>query len=493
MPTYIHWFRRDLRLRNNPALHAALHASGGRVVPLFILDDAILRAPDTGAARVTFMLESLRVLDQALRDAGSRLIIRRGNPLAVLRELAEQIDIGGLCFNRDYLPTAYLRDTEIERALGERGIAVQSYQDAVIYEASAILTNAGTPYSIYTPYWRKWRAGVADEPRADEVTPPPFVPVPETIASLAIPSAAELGFATDQSLPPGGAVAGLKRLDEWSRRDSRLGIGGYRTGREKPALRATSGLGAYLRFGCVAPRECLHAALRLMADATEDTGRASIDTWLSELAWRDFYYQIVAHYPHVLDGAFKPDYDKLEWQNDDQLFAAWCAGRTGYPIVDAAMRQLNREAWMHNRARMIVASFLTKDLLIDWRWGERYFMHQLVDGDHASNNGGWQWAAGTGANAQPYFRIFNPTSQGETFDPQGEYVRRYVPELANVPNRYIHAPWAMPAAEQQRAKIRIGRDYPAPIVDHARQRERALTMYGAIRTKNQAQVTLDNG
>ena len=484
MTTYIHWFRRDLRLRDNPALQAALQASGGLVVPLFILDDAILRAPEIGAARVAFLLESLRALDQALRATGSRLIMRRGKPLDVLRELAEQSNAGGLCFNRDYLPVAHARDSEVEQALGGRGIAVQSYQDAVIFEADTIVTNAGTPYSVYTHYWRKWRTRVADAPLADALPTLAFAAVPEAIASLAIPSATELGFATDQPLPPGGEEAGLKRLGEWSQRDNRLGIGGYRSGREKPALRATSGLGPYLRFGCVSPRDCLRSALRAMADCTDDAGQASIDTWLSELAWRDFYYQIVEHYPHVLDGAFKRDYDKLAWQNDEPLFAAWCEGRTGYPIIDAAMRQLNREAWMHNRARMIVASFLTKDLLIDWRWGERYFMHQLVDGDHASNNGGWQWAAGTGANAQPYFRIFNPTSQGKKFDPQGEYVRRYVPELANVPNRYIHAPWIMPAAEQQRTNIQIGRDYPAPIVDHAYQREQALAMYRATRTKN---------
>ncbi len=483
MPTYIHWFRRDLRLRDNPALQAALHASGGQVVPLFILDDAILRAPDTGAARVTFLLESLRALDQELCAAGSRLIIRRGKPLDVLQELTKQSNASGLCFNRDYLPAAHTRDTEIEQALGRGGIAVQSYQDAVTFEAGAILTNAGTPYSVYTPYWRKWRTRVAEKPLADALPTPAFAPVPAAITTLAIPSASALGFTTEQPLPPAGEQAGLKRLDEWIQRDNPLGIGGYRTGREKPALRATSELGPYLRFGCLSPRDCLRAALRAMADS-DDAGQASIDTWLSELAWRDFYYQIVEHYPHVLDGAFKPDYDKLVWQNDEPLFAAWCEGRTGYPIVDAAMRQLKQEAWMHNRARMIVASFLTKDLLIDWRWGERYFMHQLVDGDQASNNGGWQWAAGTGANAQPYFRIFNPTSQGKKFDPQGEYVRRYVPELANVSNRYIHAPWAMPAAEQQRASIQIGRDYPAPIVDHARQREQALAIYRAARTMN---------
>jgi deoxyribodipyrimidine photo-lyase len=498
MPTYLHWFRRDLRLHDNPALDAALRASEGRVVPLFILDEAILRAPDTGAARVVFLLESLRALDSALRAAGSRLIIRRGKPAEVLAELAQQSDAAGLCFNRDYLPAARTRDTEVEAALGGQGLAVISYTDAVIYEAETILSKAGTPYTVYPPYWKQWRARVAAEPPVPATSRPALAPVPNTIESLAIPSARELGFTTDQELPPGGESAGLARLAGWCRLDDALGIGGYRAGRERPALRATSGLSPYLRFGCVAPRACLRAALQALEQTndqrpTTESGRelggsspvtahsSSIETWLSELAWRDFYHQILVHFPHVLESAFKRNYDALEWENDERLFAAWCTGHTGYPIVDAAMRQLNREAWMHNRARMIVASFLTKDLLIDWRWGEQYFMRQLVDGDHAANNGGWQWAAGTSPNAQPYFRIFNPTSQGQKFDPRGEYVRRYLPELANVPDRYIHKPWSMPEADQRRAGIRIGHDYPAPLVDHAIQRERALAMYRAVR------------
>ncbi|HEX5691769.1 MAG TPA: FAD-binding domain-containing protein, partial [Roseiflexaceae bacterium] len=251
-----------------------------------------------------------------------------------------------------------------------------------------------------------------------------------------------------------------------------------------PALPATSRLSAYLRFGCIAPSACARAALAASERTGDSTKRKGAETWLGELAWRDFYYQTLAHFPYVLRGAYREQYNALEWENDEKLFEAWCEGRTGYPIVDAAMRQLNREAWMHNRARMIVSSFLVKDLLIDWRWGEQYFMKQLVDGDHASNNGGWQWAAGTGSNAQPYFRIFNPTSQGQKFDPRGEYVRRYVPELEHVPDRSIHEPWTMSDDEQREAKVRIGKDYPAPIVAHDDRRERALAMYRALRRKS---------
>jgi deoxyribodipyrimidine photo-lyase len=246
------------------------------------------------------------------------------------------------------------------------------------------------------------------------------------------------------------------------------------------AAAGTSRLSPYLRMGCVAPRAALRAALEVLARAQDATQHAGIEQWITELAWRDFYYQILASFPYVVRGAFRSQYDRIAWENDPQLFAAWCAGQTGYPVVDAAMRQLASEAWMHNRARMIVASFLTKDLLIDWRWGARFFMQHLVDGDHAANNGGWQWSAGTGTDAQPYFRIFNPTSQGQKFDPQGAYVRRYVPELAGVPDRSIHSPWMLSFAEQERYGVLIGRDYPAPIVDHTERRVRALAIYKAV-------------
>jgi deoxyribodipyrimidine photo-lyase len=272
-----------------------------------------------------------------------------------------------------------------------------------------------------------------------------------------------------QAIPEAGEARAGALLRRFSAEIER-----YAEQRDLMGAEGTSRLSPYLRLGMISPRQCVAAARA----ATPGLGP---DTWLGELAWRDFYVQVLYHNPHVLHGAFKPAYDALAWENDADLFAAWCEGRTGYPIIDAAMRQLSQEGWMHNRARMIVASFLTKDLLIDWRWGERHFMQLLVDGDPAANNGGWQWAAGTGTDAQPYFRIFNPTSQGEKFDPEGVYVRRYVPELANVPNRHIHAPHLMAPVEQARADIHVGRNYPAPIVDHKERRMRALAMYQAVR------------
>jgi deoxyribodipyrimidine photo-lyase len=480
MAPYIHWFRRDLRLHDNPALAAAAQASGGQVIPLFILDDAVLASSRTGAARVAFMLDSLRALDAALRERGSRLVLRRGSPGTTLRALAAECGAAGVTWNRDYTPYAAARDNAAVEAL--HGLDVRTFAEATILEPREVLTKAGKPYTVYTPYRRSWRARV-EKLRGQLLTEQPaptLAAVPDAIVTQPLPTAADLGFATAQQLPAGGEAAGRARLADFARGGGE--IGGYAVRRDQPSLPATSRLSPYLRFGCVAPRACARAALRAADLFDEPEQRLGAEAWLAELAWRDFYQQILANFPYVLRGAFKRQYDSLDWENDQALFAAWCAGRTGYPIVDAAMRQLNSEAWMHNRARMIVASFLAKDLLIDWRWGERYFMRQLVDGDHAANNGGWQWAAGTGTDAQPYFRIFNPTSQGQKFDPRGAFVRRYLPELERVPDRYIHTPWAMPIAAQRRAGVLIGRDYPAPIVDHAERRVRALELYRGLKT-----------
>jgi deoxyribodipyrimidine photo-lyase len=490
----IHWFRRDLRLRDNPALSAALRESAGRVIPVFVLDDALLGSPRAGAARVAFLLDSLRALDASLRERGSRLVLRRGRPLEVLPRLAAECSAAGLFYNRDYTPFARSRDAAVEQALRADGLLVRQFADAAICEPDELLTKAGAPYTVYTPYRRRWRARI-DETRGallEEQPLPAFAPLPAALETPPVPSAAELGFVTDQELPPGGEAAGYERLRAFLETSGDSGIGGYEARRDLMAVSGTSRLSAYLHLGCIGPRGALRGALRALEAAGEGRATASsgspashstsaVETWLGELAWRDFYTQILYHFPHVLRGAFKRQYDALRWGNDEELFAAWREGRTGYPVVDAAMRQLRREAWMHNRARMIVASFLVKDLLIDWRWGERYFLEQLVDGDHAANNGGWQWVAGTGTDAQPYFRIFNPVSQGEKFDPHGDYVRRYLPELARVPHRYLHAPWTMRPDAQRRAGVLIGVDYPAPVVDHAVQRERALGLYRAVR------------
>jgi deoxyribodipyrimidine photo-lyase len=424
------------------------------------------------------MLDSLRALDAALRERGSRLVIRHGPPAKTLADLVRETGADAVCFNQDYTPFARRRDQAVTDALHTQGLAIETAKDLTIWAPDEILTKAGKPYTVYTPYRRQWRARIAANLASIAAEPPlpPFAPVPEQVEDQPIPSAGALGFALRQEIPPGGEAEGLRRLARFLDRANPDGIADYHTQRDLMARPATSRLSAFLHLGCVATVACLRGALRALDQAPESQ-RDGIEAWLGELAWHDFYMQILYHFPHVLKTAFRPQLADMRWENNEQLFAAWCEGRTGYPVVDAAMRQLNQEAWMHNRARMIVASFLVKDLLVDWRWGEDYFLRQLVDGDHAANNGGWQWVAGTGTDAQPFFRIFNPVSQGQKFDPRGAYVRRYVPELANVPDRYLHAPWTMPGEVQRTAGVQIGQDYPAPIVDHAERRTRALQMY----------------
>lgn len=478
MPPIIHWFRRDLRLHDNASLSAALHNSDGHVIPLFILDDALLRSPRMSAARVIFLLESLEALDKAMRDHGSRLVIRHGDPLEQLPKLVQDSGAEAVYVNSDFTPFAKQRDEAVRQVLDGKANVV-FHHDVTIFPPDSILSNQGKPYSVFTPYKRNWLAQVEHERARFQSTTrlPGFAALPSNLPVGDIPTAQDLGYTTEQELPKGGEAAGLHQLAAFARRKHN-GIRSYDERRNEMAEPGTSRMSAYLHFGCVSPLACLRAALDA-ADNTKDT--SGIDTWITELAWRDFYTQIMHHFPYVLRGAFKREFDAIEWDNDQEHFDAWREGRTGYPIVDAAMRQLLREGWMHNRGRMIVASFLVKDLLIDWRWGERHFLQYLVDGNHAANNGGWQWSAGTGTDAQPFFRVFNPVSQGQRFDPDGTYVRRYLPELANVDTKYIHAPWAMPVKEQQRVGVMVGRDYPAPIVDHADGRDRALAAYRAAR------------
>ncbi|MCG8346657.1 MAG: DNA photolyase family protein [Chloroflexales bacterium] len=477
MAPIIHWLRRDLRLHDNTALAAASHDSDGAVLPVFILDERLLTGRFASPARVRFMLESLQALERALRERGSTLLFRRGDPQQELLNLAKESSATAVYWNRDYSPFAIKRDSAIKQALGEAGVTARSFKDAVIWELDEILTKEGNPYTVYTPYARRWRQRLdAEGFQVHEA--PDCQSIDTKLSSAAIPDLADLGMDTAQQVIPGGEAEGQCLLQEFTDLRRNHNITAYKTDRDMLALPGTSRLSAHLRLGTVSPRAALRAALDV---AQHNDAEQGVQTWIGELAWRDFYVQILYHFPHVLRSAFRAQYDALEWENDENLFAAWCEGRTGYPVVDAAMRQLNQEAWMHNRARMIVASFLTKDLLIDWRWGERYFMQRLVDGDPAANNGGWQWAAGTGTDAQPYFRIFNPTSQGQKFDPDGAYVRRYVPELAQTPTKYIHEPWKMNKEQQRAGGVQIGHDYPAPIVDHTTQRQRALDMYGKVK------------
>ncbi|MES2464389.1 MAG: deoxyribodipyrimidine photo-lyase [Armatimonadota bacterium] len=471
------WFRRSIRLDDNRALIEAV-ASAEQIVPVFIFDPAILTHPTTGPARTNFLFEALADVDASLRKRGSRLIVRHGKPVAELERLVEETGATALFFGREYEPYGRERDDAVAKALQKRGVSVEQFSDHLLTEPEDIRTKTGGTYTVFSPYKRVWLEQPIDRPSAA----PTKIKTPDGLRSEALPERpATLGVAgaLDQKPRVQGSEEEAAR---WLTAFLDNCVGEYDAHRDIPALKGTSRLSAYLKFGVISPRRVFAG----VQDRRKSLGlekKVGVDTWLSELAWRDFYYQILFHFPHVVGSAFRPAYNEVSWENDETLFQAWCEGRTGYPFVDAAQRQMNGEAWMHNRARMVTASFLTKDLLCDWQLGEKYFMQKLVDGDEASNNGGWQWAAGTGTDAQPFFRIFNPVSQGEKFDPDGEYVKRWVPELKRVPAKYVHRPWELSTAEQEAVGCVLGRDYPKPIVDHKVQREKALAIYRFAETK----------
>lgn len=477
--TAIWWIRRDLRLTDNAALEAAL-TRAERVLPTFVLDPAILRSANAGPGRVAFMLAGLRALDAELRARGSRLILRQGEPAAELARLADEAGATAVFAEADASPYALTRDRRVAEAL-----PLELWGSASIRPVGQVRKADGQPYVVFTPYGRAWKALPLPGPADLIPAPARLAPTPEALESLALPEAPRL---PDPPSFPAGEAEARRRLAAFAGAfdaevDPAPPIAGYAAGRDRMDSAGSSGLSPYLRWGMLSAREAAVTALHAWHAAAGAAARAGAEAWLGELIWRDFYADVLFHFPHVVDRSFRADYDRVAWSDDTEAFEAWTAGRTGYPVVDAGMRQLAASGWMHNRARMITASFLVKDLLIDWRWGEHHFMRHLLDGDVASNNGGWQWAAGTGTDAAPYFRIFNPVNQGQRHDPSGDYIRRWLPELAALPTRWIHQPWAMPERERRLAGFRLGQDYPAPIVDHRAARERTLAAYKAARER----------
>lgn len=471
----LHWFRSDLRLRDNTALAAAA-GRARELALLFVLDERLLAGDALGPPRLRFLLDSLARLAAALDGRGQRLLIARGRPEAVIPALLRDGRIDRISWNRDYGPFARRRDAAVRSAAQALGVAVDEHKDRVVFESSELRTKTGDAFRVYTPFrnawWERWHR---DPPQP--VAAPRLAPPIATLASDALPDASAFGVGADASeLPTAGEEAAARRLATFASG----ALAHYARDRDRPDVDGTSRLSPYLRFGAISVRTCLHAALAVLH--AEPAAREGARKWMDELIWRDFYHAILAEHPHVLTRSFKPECDALVWDDDAAGFRAWCEGRTGFPFVDAAMRQLATTGWMHNRARMVVASFLTKDLGIDWRRGERFFYQRLVDGDPASNNGGWQWAASTGTDAQPYFRIFHPVAQGERFDPQGRYVRRFVPELRDVEPRFIHRPWEAPSPPAA---------YPRPIVDHAERRVRALRRFEAVKAR--ADGSADDG
>ncbi len=452
----IWWIRRDLRLMNNPALNAAL-STGLPVLPVFILNDHLLATPETRRQR--FLVSGLHRLSEGIREKGGGLVVRRGDPVVELYQLVKETGAIRIFTEEDYSPYSRKRDRDVSREL-----PLQSVTGLTVHHPSAIQKDDGTPYTIFTPFNRKWKSLPEFHPADMQIGQ--FAAVSWTVRSDLLP----------QEHPVEGFPAGEKEAGIRLRTFLEKKLGQYETTRNRMDLDGTSSLSPYLRFGMLSPSYLVAQIRELVHVNPENSGPK---TWLNELIWREFYQAILFYFPQVKVGPFNPKYSHVEWRHAPEDLHTWKQGMTGYPVVDAAMRQLISTGWMHNRARMITASFFTKDLLIDWREGERWFMEQLVDGDIASNNGGWQWSAGTGTDATPYYRIFNPVLQGKKFDPLGDYVRQWVPELRDVPVDWIHEPWLLPGSVQTRLGIKIGETYPLPMVDHRMARERALAAYKA--------------
>ncbi len=462
MKPIIHWFRRDLRLDDNTALIAALN-SGRPVIPVFIFDPAILHSDRIGAPRLKFMLHALHSLDASLQEHGSGLLIRHGTPAQALTDLMQETDANTVHYNIDYTPYARHRDRRVHDHMDAKG-----FHDRLAAVPGSILTADDSPYKVFTPFMKKWHERI--QPDKPETFNGEGLHDLNGLDRPTIPTLADLGFAETIDVLEASEKAAQESLGTFMQ-ERIFGYKEYRNRLGNPDRQpysATSMLSPYIRFGLLSMRRIYWAAQDALADTHSSDERDSVRSFVNELIWHEFYTHILWFYPHIKTENFNEKYDGVPWQQDDALLQAWKDGQTGYPVIDAAMRQLTATGWMHNRARMIVASFLAKDLLIDWREGERHFMQWLLDGDLAANNGGWQWAAGTGTDAQPYFRIFNPVSQSKKFDPDGSFIRCWVPELRDVPDKYIHEPWKMDNPPAY---------YPPPIVDHAIARKQALKAY----------------
>ncbi|SFR53038.1 deoxyribodipyrimidine photo-lyase [Halogeometricum rufum] len=461
----IFWHRRDLRVADNRGLATA--AESGAVVPVFVFDDDVLA--HAGAPRVRFMLDALAALREAYRERDSDLVVVRGDPAEELPRLAAEYDADRVVWNRDYSGLARTRDAAVRRALNDADVPREAVHDAIHHEPGSITTNAGDPYSVYTYFWKKWR----DREKADPFASPDADSLAD-VSGAALPSIEDLGFAEPEAaVQAAGTEAARERLGAFCAD----GIFRYAEDRDYPERDATSRLSTDLKWGTIGVREVYAATEDAAAEADGGDEAESVEEFQSQLAWREFYAHVLFFNPEVVTENYKEYENDIAWRDDDEALTAWKEGRTGYPIVDAGMRQLRAEAYMHNRVRMIVAAFLTKDLLLDWREGYAHFREYLADHDTANDNGGWQWAASTGTDAQPYFRIFNPTTQGERYDPDATYIKEYVPELRDADADAIHDWPNLSPTERER----VAPDYPAPIVDHADRREEAIAAFEAAR------------
>lgn len=454
MRTAIVWFRNDLRVHDHPALMAAI-AAADRIVPLFIFNQALLTGKHASANRNRFLVECLQDLQSSLQKIGGDLLIRSGEPKEVLSKLIEETGASELHYSIDYTPYARKRDREVARAVENDGLEIVAHPGRLIADSfEGVLTGGGKVYKVFTPFWRTW----AKLKRRQVLPAPAKLTVPQNMPGDSLEIVTEHISQADLSpnVLKGGETAGRERLEQFMK----TGINNYAQMHDSLTPDGTSRLSPYLHFGCVSPREIEDMLRTMTGDSAARFHR--------QLAWRDFYNYVLLHYPDNATQEFQERFRGMEWSYDETALKAWQRGKTGYPIIDAAMRQLNAEGWMHNRARLIVGSFLTKDLLLDWRLGETHFMRMLLDGDEANNNGNWQWIASVGVDPAPVFRrLYNPMTQQKRYDEDGSYVRYYVPELSKVPDKYLAEPWTMPPDVQQEVGCVIGKDYPEPIVDHA--------------------------
>ncbi len=475
MPATLVWFRRDLRLHDNPALtHAA--ERDGAIIPVFILDKDGSGEWAPGSAQRAWLHESLSRLDNDLQGRGLKLTLRAGSSAAELIDIAEAVGADEVVLNRDYVPASGRLENEVIEALGERAIRVRRFGNQLLHEPDNVRTSSDTGYRVFTPFWKSVRAGIRLEdeqsiPRMGQTRAPsgwPRSAKPEDLRLLTGENdGRDLG-----SFRPGedGARERLNEVKSSILRD-------YYERRNRPDVDGTSRLSPHLAMGEVSIRSVWQA----LSEANDSLPSRNLSTFRTQLGWREFSYHVLHHNPDSPTQPLRPNYGDFPWRDDDDAFDRWCSGTTGYPMVDAGMRQLAATGWMHNRVRMVVASFLTKHLLIRWQQGARFFWDHLFDADLANNTMGWQWSAGSGADAQPFFRIFNPITQGEKFDLEGKYVRRWIPELAKLPNAHIHSPWTASEGTLDDANVVLGEHYPEPIVDHRLARERALSAYQSIR------------
>ena len=479
--TTILWLRLDLRLADNPTLHMALKR-GGPVVPVFIWSPDEEAPWQPGGASRWWLHQSLAALVARLRAAGSRLVIRRGPTLEALRALVKETDACAVYWNRRYEPAVIARDAKVKEALRGEGLAVESFNAALLHEPWTIQNQSGKPFQVFTPFWRKC---LAQPDPAEPLPAPKKLPAPAVWPKSLTLDELELeprlkwaeGFRAVSQPGEAGAADSLKKFLEQA-------FDNYSDQRNRPDVAGTSRLSPHLHFGEISPRQVWHGLVRMASKRGLPVGAWRSSQFLAEVGWREFAHHLLFHFPQTPTEPLRADFKKFPWRMNATWLKAWQRGRTGFPIVDAGMRELWATGWMHNRVRMIVASFLVKDLLISWEEGARWFWDTLVDADLAQNTLGWQWTAGCGADAAPYFRVFNPVSQGEKFDPNGDYVRRWCPELAKLPGKWLHKPWQAPSETLAYAGVELGRDYPEPIVSHAIAREVALEAFA--RTKSTA-------